>query len=128
MRTSTLFYFILQVPLPGILTIKGLNKPKPWNSCKYIMHIRFNKNIHFLLVVQERGNLHIRYIKINGKWMTAQVCLKADKNTIQTSCNIPRTKKLVTNILQITKIIDKTFPYWQEGESPINNICWWIYR
>lgn len=50
------------VPLPGVLTIKGLNKSEPWDSSKYVMHIRFHKNIHFLFIIQKRGNLKFNAI------------------------------------------------------------------
>ena len=33
---------IVKSSIPGILTVKGLNKSKPRNSCKYVMHIRLN--------------------------------------------------------------------------------------
>ena len=50
------------VPLPGVLTIKGLNKSEPWDSSKYVMHIRFHKNIYFLFKIQKRGNLKFHAI------------------------------------------------------------------
>lgn len=50
----------IKISIPGILKIKGLNKSKPWDSSKYVVHIWLNKNIHLLLVIQERGNLLIR--------------------------------------------------------------------
>ena len=52
------------VPPPGFLTIKGLNKSEPWDSSKYVMHIRFrfHKNIHFLFIIQKRGNLKFHAI------------------------------------------------------------------
>ena len=45
--------------LPTILSVEGLNKTKSRHSCKDVMHIWLNQNIHFFLVIQERSNLHI---------------------------------------------------------------------
>lgn len=45
--------------VPGILSIKGLHEPKSRDSCKYVMDIRFHKNVHIFLVIQERCNLSI---------------------------------------------------------------------
>ena len=47
--------------VPGVLAIKSLDKSKPRNSCKYVMYVRFNKDIHLLLMIQEQGNLQKKY-------------------------------------------------------------------